>query len=168
VLWRVPAHPGNPAQAQDARPGRARCRRRAGHRRHAEGSRPPAKKAKTAASPTPAMACCRRRQWPHQACPWQATQVRPAVHSETAARPERRSALAKDIPGPTPTAWSRASMPAWSGAASGSATGGAWPMGKPGGHAFSGRPPAPCPRRATPATGRASSSTSECFNRGGC
>jgi hypothetical protein len=137
VLWWVPTPPGNPAQAQDAHPGRARCRRRAGDRRHAQGSRPPIKKAKTVASLAPATACCRRRQWlPHQAFRWQATQVRPAVLSETAARPERRSTLAKDIPGPTPTAWLGASMPAWSGAASGSATGGAWPVGKPGGRAF--------------------------------
>jgi hypothetical protein len=89
VLWWVPTPPGNPAQAQDAHPGRARCRRRAGDRRHAQGSRPPIKKAKTVASLAPATACCRRRQWlPHQAFRWQATQVRPAVHSETAARPE--------------------------------------------------------------------------------
>jgi hypothetical protein len=89
VLWWVPTPPGNPAQAQDAHPGRARCRRRAGDRRHAQGSRPPIKKAKTVASLAPATACCRRRQWlPHQAFRWQATQVRPAVHSEAAARPE--------------------------------------------------------------------------------
>jgi hypothetical protein len=60
-----------------------------------------------------------------------------AAHAIAAApRPERRSTLAKDIPGPTPTAWLGASMPAWSSAACSPER----PVGKPGDRAFGGWP----------------------------
>jgi hypothetical protein len=68
----VPAPPGPPAQGQ----GAARRRRRAGHRRHAQGPRPPAQEGQDLTLFRPC-ARCRRRQHPRQARPWQAAQGTP-------------------------------------------------------------------------------------------